>query len=462
MGERCKSPYAWTSFGFIVLVLVYQRVYSFYTTISMDYQVVLGLASAAAWIVLLALSRWGQERLRIYFICSFALLVAAFAAQEAYVVLFDRGMELDGALACSSVLFSFGFALYCRLWLVVYQKKTLRTALICLSGSSALSAVIACLPPLVLGSSSSGSAAAFAVRLAVVGVSFWCLKAELRTQPEETRLGESAEAPLKEAWSAIKLIVIAVVAARFVQGLLVFNESGYREYGAYALLVASPLVSAAVIALARRFGGRSGFISTFYWVLATCSIVLLLVAAAVTDSSISFLWVLLFAVYAQIDVAFMGILASLRTVFGTPFVGLTCVLFCAKDTSFALGRMLRDAIDVPTGCLICVIVLLAVTVFEFVVYLLQTLKNSHESDEPSSIPEALCASIATRYDLTPRESEVLYALLQGRSYTNIGHRLFISKSTVKTHANHIYAKMGVGTRDELIDLLEPHPSDLGR
>ena len=50
---------------------------------------------------------------------------------------------------------------------------------------------------------------------------------------------------------------------------------------------------------------------------------------------------------------------------------------------------------------------------------------------------------------------MLYALLQGRSYTNIGHRLFISKSTVKTHANHIYSKMGVGTRDELIDLLEP-------
>ncbi len=63
--------------------------------------------------------------------------------------------------------------------------------------------------------------------------------------------------------------------------------------------------------------------------------------------------------------------------------------------------------------------------------------------------------MAKRYELTPRETEVLLALLQGRSYTNIGYKLFISKSTVKTHANHIYAKIGVGSRDELIELLNP-------
>ncbi|WP_080803088.1 response regulator transcription factor [Arabiibacter massiliensis] len=463
MGGKRKSSYTWTSFGFIVLVLVYQRVYSFYTTISMDYQVIIGFASAAAWIVLLALSRLGRERPGLYFICSLALLVAAFGTQEAYVVLFDQGVENDVLLLLSSALFSCGFALYCRLWLLVYQGKSLQSTLIYLSGSSALSAVVACLPPLVLGSSSAGGATAFAIRLAVVAASFWCLRKELHAgAAEEDALSESAAAPAREVWSAVKLVVIAAFAARFVQGLLVMNEVGYRDYGAYALLIASPLVSAAVIVLARRLGSRSGFISSLYWVLATCSIVVLLVVAAVSDSSISFLWVLLFAVYAQIDVAFMGILASVRSVFGSSFIGLTCVLFCAKDFVFALGRMMRDAVDVPTGCLICVIVLLAVTVFEFVVYLLQTLKNSHESDEPSSIPAALCASIAARYDLTPRESEVLYALLQGRSYTNIGHRLFISKSTVKTHANHIYAKMGVGTRDELIDLLEPRPAELGR
>ena len=185
---------------------------------------------------------------------------------------------------------------------------------------------------------------------------------------------------------------------------------------------------------------------------------MLLVAAAVSDSSLSFLWVLLFAVYAQIDVVFLGILASLRSVFGSSFVRLACAAFIAKDLAFAVGRMLRDAVDMPVGSFICVAVLLVTAVAEIVVYLLQTLKNSHGNDEPSSIPEALSASMGKRYQLTPREQDVLLALLQGRSYTNIGHRLYISKSTVKTHANHIYAKLGVGSRDELIDLLDPDAS----
>ena len=462
VGGKREGTCAWTSFGFVVLVLVYQRVYSFYTTIPMDYQALIGFSSAAAWIVLLVLSRLGRERVGLSFACSLALLLAGFGSQEAYVALFVRGLENDALLAASSALFSFGFALYCRLWLLVFQKKPLRTTLVCLSGSSALSSVIACLPPLMLGLSSSGSAAAFAIRIAAVAVSFWCLRRELRLEPAADETQSEQPAPAREVWSAIKLVVVAAFAARFVQGLLVMNEVGYREYGAYALLIASPLVSAAVIVLARRLGSRSGLVASFYWMLSTCSIVVLLVVAAVSDSSISFLWVLLFAVYAQVDVAFMGILASIRPVFGAQHLPLVCVLFCAKDLLFALGRVLRDFVDVPAGCLICVIVLLAVTVFEFVVYLLQTLKSSPESGEPSSIPAALCASIAARYDLTPRESEVLYALLQGRSYTNIGHRLFISKSTVKTHANHIYAKMGVGTRDELIDLLDPYPAELRR
>lgn len=459
MGGKRKRPSGWTSFGFVVLVLVYQRAYSFYTTIPMDYQAALGFSSAAAWIVLVALARLGCKRVELAFACSLALLLAAFGTQEAYVALFVRGIESSALLLTSSTLFSFGFALYCLLWLLVFQKKPLRTTLICLSGSSALSSAIACLPPLALGLSSSGSAAAFAIRIAAVAASFWCLRQELRLDPAAHEPHGEQPAPAREVWNAIKLVAVAAFAARFVQGLLVINEAGYREYGAYALLVASPLVSAAVIVLARRLGSRSGLVASFYWMLATCSIVVLLVVAAVSDSSISFLWVLLFAVYAQVDVAFMGILASIRPVFGAQHLPLVCLLFCAKDLLFALGRVLRDFVDAPTGCLVCVIVLLGTAVFEFVVYLLQTLKNSPESDEPSSIPAALCSSIVSRYDLTPREGEVLYALLQGRSYTNIGHRLFISKSTVKTHANHIYAKMGVGTRDELIDLLDPAERD---
>lgn len=459
MSEARDRTNGWTSFGFIVLVLVYQRAFSFYTTLSMDYQVVLGLASAISWLVLFLMGERFERRTSVYAALSLALLAISFCAQERYLMQFNAHDAIDPLLMGSTVLFSLGFTLYCRLWLLVYERKSLQDTLIFLSGSSALSAVFACLPPLIVGLDAPGSIAAFAIRLTLLCLSFWCLRVQLRLlMGSASPLPEPRSEPpasLGEAWGALSLVILAILASRFVQGLLILNETGYRDYGAQVLLVVSPLVSVGVILVARRFGSRAGFISSFYWSLVTCCLVVLLVVAAVSDSSLSFLWVLLFAVYAQIDVAFLGMLASLRSVFGSSFVRLACAAFCAKDLLFSLGRMLRDSLDVPTGSFICVAVLLTVTVVEIVVYLLQTLNNAHERGEPSSIPQALSVSIANRYQLTPREQEVLLALLQGRSYTNIGHKLFISKSTVKTHANHIYAKLGVGTRDELIDLLDP-------
>ena len=53
--------------------------------------------------------------------------------------------------------------------------------------------------------------------------------------------------------------------------------------------------------------------------------------------------------------------------------------------------------------------------------------------------------------LTPREREVFTLLAEGYSRPYIGKMLFISPDTVKVHARHIYAKLGVSTRDELIE-----------
>ena len=420
----------------------------------MDYQVMLGLSSVASWAIVFLLTMLRKDSSKAFFWCALALLAAAFIAQEAFLLLFEHGQQSVGLLAASCVLFAAGYALYCRLWMLVYEKKTLVRTLICISATSGISAIVACLPPLVVGFNLIGNVGAFVVRLAILGVSFRCLRVELN-RPFKWAEEEETNASLGEAWDAIKLVIIAVLAARFVQGLLFLDEAAYREYGAQVLLFVSPLISGLVILLARRFGSYSGFVSAFYWLLSTCALVVLLVAASVVDSSIGFLWVLLFAVYAQVDVAFFGILTSMRKALGSSFSKLVCILFCAKDLVFVIGRVMRSAVDIQTGTFICVVVLLVTVIVGIIVYLLQSVKSAHGKDGSPSIPEALSASMAKRYDLTPRETEVLLALLQGRSYTNIGYKLFISKSTVKTHANHIYAKLGVGSRDELIELLNP-------
>lgn len=77
--------------------------------------------------------------------------------------------------------------------------------------------------------------------------------------------------------------------------------------------------------------------------------------------------------------------------------------------------------------------------------------NPEIADEGSA--ESL-KEISNKYGLTMREFEVLGYLAKGRSYPRIAEELFITTGTVKTHARHIYEKLGVKTKQELIDFVE--------
>lgn len=57
------------------------------------------------------------------------------------------------------------------------------------------------------------------------------------------------------------------------------------------------------------------------------------------------------------------------------------------------------------------------------------------------------------YGFTARENEVLEFILQGMSIDEISDKLFISKPTVRTHISHIYKKLGVNSRLEVMSIL---------
>ena len=68
-------------------------------------------------------------------------------------------------------------------------------------------------------------------------------------------------------------------------------------------------------------------------------------------------------------------------------------------------------------------------------------------------------------ELSEAELRVLRGLVDGRSVGNIGHDLWLSPNTVKTHRRSIYRKLGVSTREELVkrarelDLAPPNETD---
>lgn len=54
------------------------------------------------------------------------------------------------------------------------------------------------------------------------------------------------------------------------------------------------------------------------------------------------------------------------------------------------------------------------------------------------------------YELTPREKEVLFSLVDGLSYKKIGEKYFISLSTIRTHISNIYAKLHVHSKSQAV------------
>ncbi len=65
-----------------------------------------------------------------------------------------------------------------------------------------------------------------------------------------------------------------------------------------------------------------------------------------------------------------------------------------------------------------------------------------------------CRVVAREGCLTEREAEILGYLLRGRTKAHIASVLFVTENTVRSHVRNIYAKLGVHTRQELIDLVE--------
>ena len=62
-------------------------------------------------------------------------------------------------------------------------------------------------------------------------------------------------------------------------------------------------------------------------------------------------------------------------------------------------------------------------------------------------------TFALAFGLSTREREILRHLARGRTLPSVADKMCLSYTTVKTHVSHIYQKVGVHTRDELLEML---------
>lgn len=78
--------------------------------------------------------------------------------------------------------------------------------------------------------------------------------------------------------------------------------------------------------------------------------------------------------------------------------------------------------------------------------------SKHATESRTSL-DRRCVLLGSRCGLTAREQEVLILWAHGRSSPYIQETLVISANTVASHTKHIYQKIGVHSRQELLDEL---------
>ncbi len=82
--------------------------------------------------------------------------------------------------------------------------------------------------------------------------------------------------------------------------------------------------------------------------------------------------------------------------------------------------------------------------------------NNRLAQAAGELEGRVFASIASEYGLSPREHEVFSMLAQGHTSAFIADAAGITPGTAKAHVAHIYQKLGVHSKDEMLELVERH------
>lgn len=232
----------------------------------------------------------------------------------------------------------------------------------------------------------------------------------------------------------------------------------------FAGIAASVVLGAAAAwAFMRRFAGRMRQIDVLRMLFPF--LVVALVAMSFFTGTVSVLSNLLvlacYVFLVAVSVAFEVQTARARCASPLYVVGMSQgALNAGMAAGFGLGLLpsLTGATDyaVLSAVALGLVVLLAV----FITF--APSRQSVVDEEPEGQPEqheqgrwkARCTAVARNAGLSARETEVFFLLAKGRGIEHIQNKLCISGHTVKTHTYNIYRKMGIGSREELLDAIE--------
>lgn len=184
------------------------------------------------------------------------------------------------------------------------------------------------------------------------------------------------------------------------------------------------------LAIANDFAISNDFISTgiytFFCMIAQISLALGIAGTHAREFSAPMIWsgfLFLFTTFSVLGLSFGAFLSD-----GQPFMPQTITaLYCAYLVVQSIRSLWTNGLSRFDG------------------------DKKHANEESDYARR--CDKLAADFSLSPREKEIVTYLGRGHTCSYIAKTLVISESTVYTHARNIYRKVGIQSKEELIQIL---------
>jgi len=244
--------------------------------------------------------------------------------------------------------------------------------------------------------------------------------------------------------------------------LVVLTSSGPFIPDVVVCVIIGAIAALLISLVTVLFSRRVDFLSFFLWVLPILIIGLAVLASGVADVA-AIAASCGFAVVFTSDCLFWIIFSDVsHKGMCSPFEAFGLNRGCIQMGCFIGSLIGLQVLASGASSLIASLMFICVcsVVFPLVVGQQNSLQRIVVSESAKTLVEEknneLMKELVRTYKLSPREADVLDLLRKGRTVPYIRDALYISKSTIETHIKHIYTKMGVHSKQELIDLVEDH------
>lgn len=372
------------------------------------------------------------------------------------------GSASSTLLLCAGALFGVGAMLELLAWGALFAALLPQQALLQTAMALAVTALVYTLTTLFLPAGAT-------VPLFSVVLLLSCIPLALRTRAlgplnDGNREAMTASREFRSLGGVLWQPLFGALIAALIIGLIwdpaAAQESVLRATKSFWRYLIGPEIACALVLLFLHHSPKNFALHTVQEVFLPMSVLILMVLPYVDTSNLMVMHVAdiinEFAFSIVVMVVWTSLAAAVRTTGLSPQVVFPSALTVLALVAF-VGTLLIRVVGVggKNICLILTAIYLIVLVLSFA---LEDRGVSESRELQHNIVERYlkgrCDELAAQYALSERECEVLLLLSRGYSQVYIAKELYISENTVRTHTRHIYAKLGIDSREGLLELID--------